>query len=196
MEIKIILWVKFHLNLKTFQKSDQLFCCCSPFTKLKAKHFKWFYKLEHHLFINLFILFLNVHSKIIYFVTSRCSSSPILRKAIKKKNSIPSWGMHCNCNKVILILVSSPKDVILIGLFSGIIFPIIYEFDPHILHVLRCVMWLYLDKESVILEPLAFTANTRIPTNNTWTTPLVRSYLKFLSRGSREQRFLKALFDQ
>lgn len=59
--------------------------------------------------------------------------------------------MHCNCNKVILILVNSPKGVILRGLFSAIIFPVIYEFDLHILHVLCCVMWLYLDKDSVIL---------------------------------------------
>lgn len=72
-------------------------------------------------------------------------------KKKKKKNSIPSWGMHCNCNKVILILVNSPKGVILRGLFSAIIFPVIYEFDLHILHVLCCVMWLYLDKDSVIL---------------------------------------------
>lgn len=64
----------------------------------------------------------------------------------KKKNSIPSWGMHCNCNKVILILVNSPKGVILIGLFSAIIFPIIYEFDLHILHrFLLChvaILWI------------------------------------------------------
>ena len=121
------------------------------FYKTEGHTFQVILQTEHHLFINLFILFLNVHSKIIYFVTSRCSSSPIYEEEKKKKNSIPSWGMHCNCNKVILILVNSPKDVILIGLFSGIIFSIIYEFDPHILHVLRCVMWLYLDKESVIL---------------------------------------------
>ena len=45
---------------------------------------------EHHLFINLFILFLNVHSKIIYFVTSRCSSSPIYEESKKKKKKTPS----------------------------------------------------------------------------------------------------------
>ena len=58
------------------------------FYKTEGHTFQVILQTEHHLFINLFILFLNVHSKIIYFVTSRCSSSPIYEESKKKKKKL------------------------------------------------------------------------------------------------------------
>ena len=69
----------------------------------------------------------------------------------KKKKLHPLLGYALQLQQNDINIVNSPNNVKLIVLFSAIIFPINYEFDPHILHVLCNVMWLYWDKESVIL---------------------------------------------
>ena len=74
-----------------------------------------------------------------------------IEESKKKKKLHPLLGYALQWQQNDINIVNSPNNVKLIGLFSAIIFPIDYEFDPHILHVLHSVMWLYWDKESVIL---------------------------------------------